>query len=149
MVAFSIGYPARGYSNAETDIGLRTIGTRTEISGTLCAVIGTRRAIKALETAVFNELQRRGADVEYIKTADGFEVDFHVLHRGGDRSLLQVCADPASEQTRTREFRALGSAAKENPKLPPMLLVLTQEQAAALSAEPFRIVPAYEWILEQ
>jgi predicted AAA+ superfamily ATPase len=103
----------------------------------------------ALETAVFNELQRRGADVEYIKTADGFEVDFHVRHRAGDRSLLQVCADPASEQTRTREFRALDSAAKENPKLPAVLLVLTQEQAAALSAEPFRIVPAYEWMLEQ
>ena len=103
----------------------------------------------ALETAVFNELQRRGADVEYIKTADGFEVDFHVRYRAGERALLQVCADPASEQTRTRELRALGSAAKENPKLPAMLLVLTQEQAAALSAEPFRIVPAYEWMLEQ
>jgi hypothetical protein len=103
----------------------------------------------ALETAVFNELQRRGADVEYVKTADGFEVDFHVRHRAGDRELLQVCADPGSEQTRTREFRALGSAAKENPRLPALLLVLTQEQAAALSAEPFRIVPAYEWMLEQ
>jgi predicted AAA+ superfamily ATPase len=103
----------------------------------------------ALETAVFNELQRRGADVEYIKTADGFEVDFHVRDRAGGRALFQVCADPASEQTRTREIRALGSAAKENPKLPAVLLVLTQEQAAALSAEPFRIVPAYEWMLEQ
>jgi uncharacterized protein len=103
----------------------------------------------ALETVVFNELQRRGANVEYIKTADGFEVDFHIRHRAGDRALLQVCADPASEQTRTRELRALGAAAKENPKLPAALLVLTQEQAAALSAEPFRTVPAYEWMLEQ
>ena len=56
-------------------------------------------------------------------------------------------ADPANEQTRTRVLRALGSAAKENPQLPAVLLVLTQEQAAALSAEPFRIVPAYEWML--
>jgi predicted AAA+ superfamily ATPase len=103
----------------------------------------------ALETVVFNELQRRGAAVEYIKTADGFEVDFHVRHRAGDRALLQVCADPASPQTRARELRALGSAVKENPKLPAALLVLTQEQAVALSAEPFRIVPAYEWMLEQ
>jgi predicted AAA+ superfamily ATPase len=102
----------------------------------------------ALETVVFNELQRRGADVEYIKTAEGFEVDFHVRSRAGDRALLQVCADPASGQTRTRELRALASAVKENPKLPAAFLVLTQEQAVALSAEPFRILPAYEWMLE-
>ena len=103
----------------------------------------------ALETAVFNELQRRGAEVEYIKTADGFEVDFHVRHRAGGRAMLQVCADPTAEQTRAREVRALGLALKENPKVPAALLVLTQEQAVALSAAPCRIVPAYEWMLEQ
>jgi len=43
MVAFSIGYLARGYTNAETGTGLRTIGTRSEISGTTCAVTGSRR----------------------------------------------------------------------------------------------------------
>lgn len=37
---------------------------------------------------------------------------------------------------------------KENPKLTATLLVLTQEQALGLSGEPFRIVPAYEWMLE-
>ena len=47
MVAFSIGYPAHGYSNAETSTGSRTIGTRSEISGTTCAVIGSRRATAA------------------------------------------------------------------------------------------------------
>ncbi|MGB8326757.1 MAG: ATP-binding protein [Steroidobacteraceae bacterium] len=102
----------------------------------------------ALETAVFNELQRRGAEVDYVKTADGFEVDFHVRDRAGGRSLVQVCADPAAEQTLAREMRALASALKENPKLPAALLVLTQEQAMALSGEPFRIVPAYAWMLE-
>jgi predicted AAA+ superfamily ATPase len=103
----------------------------------------------ALETAVFNELQRRGAEVEYLKTADGFEVDFHVQRRAGGRELLQVCADPAAEQTRTRELRALGSALKEHRKVPGALLVYTQEQAVALAGEPFRVVPAYEWMLEQ
>jgi len=102
-----------------------------------------------LETAVFNELQRRGAEVEYIKTADSFEVDFHARYRAGDRELLQVCVNPAAEQTRIREIRALNSALKENPKVPGALLVLTQEQAVALSGESFRVMPAYEWMLEQ
>jgi hypothetical protein len=48
MVAFSIGYLARGYSNAETSTGLRTIGTRSEISGTTCAVIGSRSRFRCV-----------------------------------------------------------------------------------------------------
>lgn len=101
----------------------------------------------ALETAVFNELQRRGAQVDYVKTADGLEVDFHVRYRDGGRELLQVCADPAAEQTRERELRALGSAMKEAPKLPAALLVQTQEQALALAGNSFSAWPAYEWML--
>ena len=33
----------------------------------------------ALETAVFIELQRRGCEVHYLRTADGHEVDFHAV----------------------------------------------------------------------
>jgi predicted AAA+ superfamily ATPase len=102
----------------------------------------------ALETAVFNQLQRHGAEVEYIRTTDGYEVDFYAHYRAGRPSMLQVCADPTSEQTRMREVRALSSALAENPKIPGALLVLTQEQAVALSGESFRVVPAYEWMLE-
>ena len=103
----------------------------------------------ALETAVFNQLQRRGAQVEYLRTTEGYEVDFYAHHPAGGTSMLQVCADPAPEQTRKREVRALSSALAENPKIPGALLVLTQEQAVALSGESFRVVPAYEWMLEQ
>ena len=84
---------------------------------------------------------------DYLKTADGLEVDFHVRYRDGGRELLQVCADTAAEQTRERELRALGSAMKEAPKLPAALLVQTQEQALALAGNSFSAWPAYEWML--
>jgi len=101
----------------------------------------------ALETAVFNALQRRGAEVDYVKTADGFEVDFCVRHRGGERELIQVCADPAAGPTRSRELRGLDAAMREIRKVSAALLVLTQEQAIALADQPFKVVPAYEWML--
>ena len=103
----------------------------------------------ALETAVFNELQRRGADTAYVKTAKGFEVDFLAAYRGGPRELLQVCADPSAENARERELRALADAAKTQRKLPAVLLVLTQEQAIALAGSGLRVMPAYEWMLEE
>ena len=101
----------------------------------------------ALETAVFNELERRGAEAGYVKTAEGFEVDFYVQHRDGGRELIQVCVDPTAAEVEAREFRALASASKAAPKVPTALLVLTQEQAVALTGKSFSVLPAYEWLL--
>jgi len=58
--------------------------------------------------------------------------------------LIQVCADPATADARERELRALAAASKAAPKMPVALLVLTQEQAAALAGNVFRVLPAYE-----
>ena len=49
----------------------------------------------ALETLVLNELERRKAEVGYIKTAEGYEVDFHARFPGAGEALIQVCADPS------------------------------------------------------
>jgi hypothetical protein len=104
---------------------------------------------RALETAVFNELQRRLVEAAYVRTAEGFEVDFLASYRDGRRELLQVCADPSTPDAREREMRALVDAAKSWSKLPATLLVLTQEQVIALAGSGLRVVPAYEWMLAE
>lgn len=103
----------------------------------------------ALETAVFNELQRRVAEVAYVKTAEGFKVDSLASYRDGRHELLQVCADPSTPDARERELRALADAAKNRPKLPATMLVLMQEQAIALAGSGLRVMPAYEWMLAE
>lgn len=103
----------------------------------------------ALETAVFNELQRQSAEAAYVKTEQGFEVDFLATYSDGRRELLQVCADPSTPDARKRELRALTDAAKSRSKLPATLLVLTQEQVIALAGSGLRVMPAYEWMLAE
>jgi hypothetical protein len=49
---------------------------------------------RALETAVLNALARQGAEVGYVKTDEGFEVDFLARIPGEPERLIQVCADP-------------------------------------------------------
>ena len=56
-----------------------------------------------------NELERRGADVGYVKTDDGLEVDFLARHRGaGDEPLRMPGVDmlPAYEWLLTERGRA-------------------------------------------
>jgi len=54
----------------------------------------------ALETAVLVELERRKAEVSYVKTPKGFEVDFLARYPSGDVDLIQVCAEAVAPDGR-------------------------------------------------
>lgn len=102
----------------------------------------------ALETVVCGELERRKADLGYVKTQDGFEVDFLARYLAGGEELIQVCADPSAPETLERELRALAHASLEHPHAAKILLVLEQDQAAAIEApEGVRVESADSWLL--
>jgi hypothetical protein len=69
----------------------------------------------ALETCVLIELDRRGAEIAYVRTPAGFEVDFRVIYPEGGEELFQVCADLDDPAVRNREIRALQDAGSEYP----------------------------------
>jgi hypothetical protein len=101
----------------------------------------------ALETAVLIELERRGATVTYVRTSEGYEVDFLARWPGREPELVQVCADATTEDAGKRELRALAEAGSQFPRAAARLLVLSRD---ALPAEvPPGVVaqPAYEWML--
>ena len=87
----------------------------------------------ALETCVLLELERRGADIAYVRTEAGFEVDFLARYppEGGEE-LIQVCADLDDPATRERETRALLNAASEYPRATLHLIGLEPEIPAEL-----------------
>lgn len=104
---------------------------------------------RALETVVGNEFIRRKAQVGYLKTARGYEVDFHVRRIAGGEGLVQVCADPSERATMERELRALEDAAREHPRAKRQLLVLTRDQVPAAAVKGVLVRPAYEWLLAE
>lgn len=101
----------------------------------------------ALETAVYNELSRRGADVTYVKTNDGFEVDFLARHPDGRQELIQVCADATDATTWQRETRALDAAHAEHPRAERTVIVLDAAAARALKHPKTQMLPAHQWLL--
>jgi predicted AAA+ superfamily ATPase len=104
---------------------------------------------RALETAVLNELERRGAEVGYVKTPDGWEVDFLARHPAAGELLIQVCADISSEQTLARELRSLGEAAKTYPRARRLLLTLNRDPIPMTATHGLDVLPAYTWLLGQ
>lgn len=102
----------------------------------------------ALETAVLNELENRQAEVGYVKTDDGLEVDFRVRYRGRAPELIQVCADVSDAATLERELRALRSAARAEPRARQLLLVMNADSASGIDGSAVEVRSAYEWMLE-
>ena len=103
----------------------------------------------ALETAVFNELARRGADVSYVRTADGFEVDFLARYPDGQQQLIQSCADASDPETWARETRALDAAHSEHPRAERLIVMLDAVSARQRSHPKTRVVPAHQWLLQR
>jgi hypothetical protein len=100
----------------------------------------------ALETCVALELERRGAQLSYVRTKDGYEVDFLVWYPGQGSELIQVCTAVDSGATLEREVRALQAAAIEHPSASLHLVVLHEPISAAVPPK-IQVHSAAEWLL--
>ena len=103
----------------------------------------------ALEVVVLNELERRGAEVGYVKTKNGLEVDFLARQSVTGEELIQVCADCSDPDTLRREHRALAEACKEHPGAKRRMLVLDRDSVPEAQLPHVATKPAYEWLLEK
>ena len=111
-------------------------------------VAGRTNEGHALETVVLGELERRKAEVGYVKSSSGFEVDFHARFLDGKEELIQVCADLSSVDTQDREVRALREASGEYPRAFKRLLLLDREQARQMHLPEVSVQTVYEWLLQ-
>ncbi|MCX7925498.1 MAG: ATP-binding protein [Fimbriimonadales bacterium] len=102
----------------------------------------------ALETCVFLHLLRRTAEVYYVRTPSGYEVDFAALTPSGELQLIQVCVDPADGATYEREVRALLEAAQYHPEATLHLITL-ETTPAPETPTPIRVHAAVEWLLHK
>jgi hypothetical protein len=101
----------------------------------------------ALETAVFPELERRGYEMGYVRTPQGFEVDFLAGSPGEASLLVQVWVDVQDPQTYDREVRALAAAADEHRSARALLVTLESIPPAPSLPAPLEWRCAADWLL--
>jgi hypothetical protein len=104
---------------------------------------------RALETAMLLELERRGWDIAYVRTREGWEVDF-LAHRAGESPLLiQVCLESEGDETWERELRALEAAAGVYPNARPFMVSLDAAPPSRPLPRGLTWAPAARWLLEE
>jgi predicted AAA+ superfamily ATPase len=100
----------------------------------------------ALEACVLIELERRGAEIAYVKTPGGFEVDFLARFHDGREELIQVSVDLANPQVRDREIRALLDAKGVCPKASLNIITLHEEASRNIPGK-VRMHRAADWLM--
>ncbi len=103
----------------------------------------------ALETTVLLELERRGYETAYVRTPQGWEVDFLATAPGQKPWLVQVCLESGAADTWEREVRALVAAAEEHPEAAPLLLTMDPTPPRTDPPPPLKWLPAAEWLLRE
>jgi len=102
---------------------------------------------RLLENMVACQLARQARDLSYVRTPDGFEVDFLATGHRGDRRLVQVASDLSAPGVLEREIRALRAASAAFPDA--SLLLLAENDPAQLHVpDPIPYVPVWKWLLE-
>jgi hypothetical protein len=101
----------------------------------------------ALETCVLLELERRGAEIAYVKTANGYEVDFLARFHDGRQELIQVCTDLDTPETLERESRGLAEASIEHKQATLHLITLARPTRVELPKK-VHLHLASDWLLE-
>ena len=87
-------------------------------------------------------------EVAYVRTPEGYEVDFLARARVGGEELIQVCAEITDSSVFEREYRALADAAMVHPRAQQRLLVANFDALPAKAPKGVIVQPAWEWLLD-
>jgi uncharacterized protein len=115
------------------------------------SIIGKHSAL--MENIVFLELLRRGYQMNsslfYYVTKEGYEVDFFTRPSSTSGELIQVSYNVASSKTRTRELRALTSAARELGVSSCKLITRHQEEVEIINGVKIEMIKIWKWLINQ
>ena len=100
-----------------------------------------------LENLVACELLRQGMSLTYVKTTQGYEVDFLATAQDGRTLLIQVTSDLGKQETFEREIRALLGAAADFPQSQKILIAENQPPRGVVIPADVKLMPAWSWLL--
>lgn len=108
-------------------------------------------ATRQFESMVYLELRRRGWDVSYFRTRQGWEIDFVAVRKAPARPrrmILQVAYTIKNAETRERELRGLPETARHLGADRVTVVTLNDAESLDVDGTRVEVVPAWRWLLE-
>lgn len=105
---------------------------------------------RQLENMVYLELRRRGWDVSYFRTRQGWEIDFVAVRkapRGRRPRVCQVAYSLKGKEVRERELRGVPEAARHLRAERVTVVTFDDEERLVLDGIHVDVVPVWKWLL--
>lgn len=102
---------------------------------------------RALENAVFIELQRRNYRVSYFVTKDGYEVDFVAVNSNAEIELIQVSFSISDDDVKKRELRSIINSYKFLKVDSAKIITFDEEGEEVIDNIRIEIIPAWKWLI--
>jgi uncharacterized protein len=103
---------------------------------------------RILENIVYVELCRRGFDINYYRTKEGFEIDFVISKRGKPPELVQVAFSIENSEVKNRELRAIEKSAAFLNADQTTIITFNETATIKMSNCEIAVVPIWRWLLE-
>lgn len=100
-----------------------------------------------LENQIYLELKRRGHELFYYRTGNGFEVDFACCTGGRVTQLIQVVQSLGDEKTRNREMRSLLKAMDETGLDHGEIVTYEEDDELTVDGKTIRLTSAFKYLL--
>ena len=105
---------------------------------------------RQFENLVYLELRRRGYEISYYRTRQGYEVDFVAVRKQGrstERGLYQVCYAMDAPSVAERELRAIPPAAAHLKTTRNCIITFNSEESIDIDGVAVEVIPAWKWLL--
>lgn len=102
---------------------------------------------RILENIVFSELHRRGYEISYYRTKEGYEIDF-IISKDNSTDLIQVSYSLAKDEVRDREIRAIIKSAKFLEINNSFILTFNEKETIVKDDLTISVIPVWRWLLE-
>ena len=106
--------------------------------------------MRKFENCIFIELKRRGYDLYYYTTRNGFEIDFIAISRKRkkyEKILAQVCYKISSEDVLKREIRGIPETMLYLNIDRAFIITFDQEDIIKIDGVSIEIIPAWKWLV--
>jgi len=107
-------------------------------------------ATRQLENMVYIELRRRGYDVSYFRTRQGYEIDFIAIKKNDKRMkplIYQVSWSIKKEEVRERELRGIPETATFLNTEQATVLTFDEEETIMSNNIRIDVLPVWKWML--
>jgi len=116
------------------------------LAAAVCAGEGIDET-RILENIIYVELRRRGYNINYYRTKEGYEIDFVISGKNSQTEIIQVAFSMQKPSVLQRELRAIEKSAEFLKATQISIITFNEKRVIETGKYKINVIPVWQWLL--